>query len=684
LLRSADQDGKLSADDIENIFNSFTFENAIKDIKSKHLLDRHLVASGYLILPQSVLLDRVWSWVKKPRPHLVRKPIQFFEVPFIPVLQQLLNEDDILHCVNHPRPPQDPDHGLLRDYQDGEFVRSHPIFGQDPKALKILLYYDDVEISNPLGSKTKTHKLAMFYWSLGNIYPEFRSTLRVINLLCIVKSVHLKKYGLNRVLKNFVTEIKNLESPGGKKLLIKGIEQQFRGSLLMFIGDTLASNFVGGFKEGVAFAHKPCRSCLGTKDSIKASFDERDFVLRDRFSHAQHCAAVDDEELTKDEKLFWSREYGVMGRSVLTDIETFDVTKCMVQDLMHVGIEGLLELEIRHFLIYLTKSRCITLKKLNDKLSMFDYGHLKKDKPSLIEPRHLDHKLRQNCVQLITLGTVLPFVINESVEDDDERLLNFILLLQIINGFLSFEMKKSDVNVLKLMVEVHHVAFVRLYRSATPKCHYMIHFPSQILNFGPLRHQWCMRFEAAHCRFKHMASVVKNFQNIPRTLSYRHQSLQCAELFKLAGDPAKNILYKGDIISPGQSATLGIYEHSLHVSNCLNIFDDRKLVTTRHVTVQGTAYKLGGVILTCNNENELPSFGRIIDIAVVDGAKILVFKELRTLYYDEAKNAYAVSLLPTSSALMIKNLIHPHPLSLFTIKSSSFVVLLNHPRNEFY
>lgn len=683
MLQSADQDGNISTAAVQAILDSFTMENAIKDIKSKYLLDKHLVASGYLILPQSVLLDKVWRWVKKPRPHLVRKPIEFFEVPFIPLLTQLLNEDDILRCVDNPRPPQEV--GLLQDYQDGEFVRTHPIFGQDPKSLKILLYYDDVEIVNPLGSKVKKHKLAMFYWSLGNIYPEFRSTLRIINLLCIVKSEHLKKYGLNSILKNFVAGIKNLESPEGLTILVKGEERQFRGSLLMFIGDTLAANFVGGFKEGVAFAKKPCRSCHGTRDSIQASFDERNFESRDKVTHADQCATVDDVELTKVEKKFWSREFGVMGKSILSDIETFDVTKCMVQDLMHVGLEGLLELEIRHFLLYLTKNKFITLKKFNDNVSTFDYGHLKKDKPSVIEPRHLDNKLRQNCAQLITLGTVLPFMLNDCVDDDDERLLNFILLLQILNGFLSFEITESDVSVLKLMIEVHHVAFVKLYRPPTPKCHFMIHFPRQILRFGPLRHQWCMRFEAAHCRFKHMATVVKNFRNIPSTLAYRHQSQQCAELFKLPGDPAKNILYKGDEVTPGRSVKLGDYEHSLLVSNCLNIFDlERKVVITKHVKVTGTAYNLGGIVLICNNDIDLPWFGRIIDIIVVDNAKVLVVKQLRTLHYEITKNAYAVCPLPTASALLIGNLIHPHPLSLFTVKNTSFVVLLNHPRNEYF
>ena len=49
--------------------------------------------------------------------------------------------------------------GLLGDYCDGSIYKNHPLFSTDPKALQIMLYYDDVEVVNPIGSRTKTHKL---------------------------------------------------------------------------------------------------------------------------------------------------------------------------------------------------------------------------------------------------------------------------------------------------------------------------------------------------------------------------------------------------------------------------------------------------------------------------------------------------------------------------------------------
>lgn len=48
---------------------------------------------------------------------------------------------------------------LLGDYCDGAYYKSHPLFSKDSSALQVFIYYDDVEVCNPLGSRAKKHKL---------------------------------------------------------------------------------------------------------------------------------------------------------------------------------------------------------------------------------------------------------------------------------------------------------------------------------------------------------------------------------------------------------------------------------------------------------------------------------------------------------------------------------------------
>ena len=50
----------------------------------------------------------------------------------------------------------------------------------------------------------------MFYFTLGNINPKMRSKLRSIQLLAICKQKLIKQYGMNKILKPFVDDIKTL------------------------------------------------------------------------------------------------------------------------------------------------------------------------------------------------------------------------------------------------------------------------------------------------------------------------------------------------------------------------------------------------------------------------------------------------------------------------------------------
>ena len=47
---------------------------------------------------------------------------------------------------------------------------------------------------------------------------------------------------------------------------VAGVERYLKGGLLLWTGDTLASNYLGGFKEGVGGAHRFCRQCMATRE----------------------------------------------------------------------------------------------------------------------------------------------------------------------------------------------------------------------------------------------------------------------------------------------------------------------------------------------------------------------------------------------------------------------------------
>ena len=69
----------------------------------------------------------------------------------------------------------------------------------------------------------------------------------------ICKTAYLRKYGIKKLIKQFVNVVNRHCSPEGVVFQIWGCSRVFRGALLAMRGDTLAPNFIRGLKEGVCF-----------------------------------------------------------------------------------------------------------------------------------------------------------------------------------------------------------------------------------------------------------------------------------------------------------------------------------------------------------------------------------------------------------------------------------------------
>lgn len=107
-----------------------------------------------------------------------------YDIPLLESLQSLLNDRSIfdqVHIIPHNIlytrflvhvkvvNTHKLDHGKMGDYCDGNDFQEHPLFSEDPCALQIRLYYDDLEICNALGANTKKHKLGMSIYFVHSI-----------------------------------------------------------------------------------------------------------------------------------------------------------------------------------------------------------------------------------------------------------------------------------------------------------------------------------------------------------------------------------------------------------------------------------------------------------------------------------------------------------------------------------
>ena len=209
-----------------------------------------------LIKPQPVILGQSMEWIKKKSEPILKnvKAVGYY-IPFLESLKRLVCHEDFDKATKRN---SDIECNMFKDINDGSFYKNHPILS-DPTALAIVAYYDDIEIANPLGPKTKNHKIGVFYWFIANINPSFRSKLSIINLLAVAKTKYLRQFGVDEILKDFLDGLNILKD--GYDFIHNGEVITIKGALLAFPSDTLASNYIGGFKETLLFSFSSCRLC---------------------------------------------------------------------------------------------------------------------------------------------------------------------------------------------------------------------------------------------------------------------------------------------------------------------------------------------------------------------------------------------------------------------------------------
>ena len=411
---------------------------------------------------------------------------------------------------------------------DGTHFNCHPLFSQNSDALQIVAHYDELEVCNPLGSHVKLHKVEVVSYTLGNVHPKYRSKLRLNQLAIIATVPVIEKHGLHTILKPFIHDL-NILASVGIDVPIDGMNQTFKGALLVLLADNLASNDLGGFKKSFSFAFHCCRTCLVTGNSLSSSFNSEAYQLRDMATHEKHLKCVKE-----DVAGHFSKTYGINERISLMDVKHFSIFEYgLPHDLMHDLLEGLAPHEIKLMLLYYTSNRLITLQEFNERLINFNFGYSEKDKPLPILSTTLksDKKIRASASQMLLLVRTMPFLIGDKISENEDHWICFMLLRKIFDVVLSPVITENFCSSLKLLIKEHHLKFVHLYGASSyiAKMHFLIHYPEQMLTLGPILNTWTMRYEAK-LRFYKQASQLSNFKNIVLSLANKHQRWMCYEM----------------------------------------------------------------------------------------------------------------------------------------------------------
>jgi hypothetical protein len=601
-----------------------------------------------------------------------------YVIPFEATLTKLLNVCEVWDNVCNTHFSTD---GLMRDYCDAAYFKEHPLFRQHPSALQIVLNYDDLEIVNAMSSHVKKHKCAMFYWTLGNLKPHFRSKWANINLLGVAKTTYLKKFGLSKFLNDFVSTVTKM-STTGIDLVINDSKELIKGTLLLCICDNPASGFLGGFKESPLFARRGCRTCTASTAEMRNCFDHDAFKERNPVLHVQRCENL-MRNTDKKDKAYWSKMWGINSYSPLLDIPGINLAQVMIHDGMHCLQEGILPETTALMLQFGIENKVFSLAWLNSELKRFPYTYLDRDnKPETILRKHIFDtvKLKQTAVQMITLTYVLPLVLYPKAEQLGEYYRNYCNLAAICLLCNSPYCDKNTAGDLQVLIEGYLYGFKHLYPTIQMrcKCHFLCHFPIQCLRFGATKHLNLFRFESKNNFFKQFR--WKQFRNLPLSLAKHHQLFECYYALDTTGQDNDNYLYSGDIIQNGSSIMFDdvypdmMQEIQVHVLLPLNKYlpHDIPVYTTNEVILNGLRY-MARACLLIGWESNFPLFAEIESIFVFEKTKFVVVRVLHTQYFESKANAYAVKVSNLRKLILFKELRNTWPLPQYDIGGTTLI-----------
>jgi hypothetical protein len=102
--------------------------------------------------------------------------------------------------------------GFIRGHRDSSLLKNHELFSKVKNDLRLPIFFDESESTNPLGSKTKKQELSMFNFKILNLPECENSRLSNIHSFAVCNSKDLKDAEFSFFIDEFMKEIRLLES----------------------------------------------------------------------------------------------------------------------------------------------------------------------------------------------------------------------------------------------------------------------------------------------------------------------------------------------------------------------------------------------------------------------------------------------------------------------------------------
>lgn len=577
----------------------------------------------------------------------------FVYVSVVSVLENLLKEECFFEKLVFDKVNKE---GQYSSFRDGQYFKNNQLLGLQDKII-LALYIDDFEICNPLGTSRKIHKITAVYWVVLNLPPKFRSSLPLIQLALLGKSLDVKKFGYEAFLYPLIKDLKLLESNG---LFVEFVNKFVKGIVHCVCADNLGAHSLAGFSESFN-AEKFCRFCTIDRNQI-ATVKTQDFQLR---TIDQHNTFVQELQCGGSTSVC-----GVKGNCALTELSHFHPITGFPPDILHDFFEGVIPVELCLCLKELIRKGFITFDGLNKRLKSFPYQYSDKtNKPQQITKASFGTgRLSGNGHENWTLLRLLPLIIGSCVPELEPSWEILMDLKEIVEIVVSKTISEDRLAYLESKITDHRRLLLETFPQfkLKPKHHFIEHYAHLVRCFGPLIDLWTIRFESKHNFFKRVVHDVQCFKNVLLTLSVKHQQMMA---YYIDGQCLfKPKLHVGNI----DRVNIHCLEKKLQTLIKKRGSHQETVSFARCVNLHGTLYAKD-MIVSAGELSGLPEFYRILNI-YVESEKVLFVAGKFSSWYLEHYRSYQLDNSYTDLELLDpEHLNDYHPLTAYQVAGKLMV-----------
>lgn len=587
----------------------------------------------------------------------LKKTYQY--IPVLKTLQKVVNSQ-----YNNLLKESSSVQSGFQSFRDGSYYKENAFFLEDEFQISLIVYVDEFEVCNPLGTSKKKHKITAVYWVLANLPPALRSSLKAINLAVLCKAVDIKRFGLAAILEPFLKDICVLEQNG---VYISSFGKNIKGTVLCVVADNLGAHSVGVFVESFTGSFI-CRFCLGNHADFQ-SVEVRSgaFPRRTKEAHALHL-----QTLKENPQL--NNCFGVKKQCPLTEkLSSFHVVRGYPLDLAHDLFEGIIPVEIALCLSVLIKKRYITLQELNDAIKNFQYKDSDKTNSPQAIPRtfRTRHTVGGNAHENWALLRLLPFLIGSKIPSDEPVWDVLMVLKEIVELVVSPMHTRESLGYLDSKISEHRHKFLNCFPNERllPKHHFLEHYPELLEAYGPLLALWSMRFESKHGFFKNVVRHTRNFKNVLCTLATRHQLMMAYYSYTDRNAPSLTV-------SKVSTVPVDLLHTAVQEVLRDKVPNQTLVELSSNVVYNGVRYRIE-MILSCGSTGGLPDFVEISQILILEKSVSFIVKSLCS-WYDEHLRSYYLEASGDVRLVEHQALNDWYPLPSYTVAGKCMVTLKRH------